>query len=133
MHWLVYSIIIIIGVFLTKKFGDIYIMHGITDPPQDVVLLATGSETLEISWEPPPMTGSGSGEFKILAYYIFCEYRMAKRIYGVDPEHNFTLELDSLTPHTTYNCCVIAHTNDGPSSLICDTQTTLSGVLLLLL
>ena len=97
-----------------------------------MTVLVTGFSSLEISWEPPQQTGSGSGESTITDYIIFCDYSMFRTIFSVDPADNLSSELSSLTPHTTYTCCVIANTTRGPSSLACDTQTTLeSGMLII--
>ena len=83
-------------------------------------LIATGSDELQMSWEPPPQ--SIFDWFSASLYVVVIE----NRTHHVNPlSSNLTVELDSLTPHTTYNCCVAANTTLGPSRLACATQTTL--------
>ena len=101
-------------------------MYGISDPPQDVTVVATGFDSLEISWEPPQQNRSESEESTIIAYIIFCDSSTARTVYSrIDPQDNLMVQHNSLTPHTTYTCCVFVNTTNGQSSLVCDSQATL--------
>ena len=61
-------------------------------------LIATGSDKLQMSWEPPPQ--SILDGFNTTLYIVAIE----NRTHHVDPLlSNLTVELDSLTPYTTYN------------------------------
>ena len=85
-----------------------------------MTLVATGFDSLEINWEPPQEIG-----INVTVYIVLFQFDGGNETYHINPEQNRTLVLTSLTPHTTYNCCVIANTTSGPSSLACATQTTL--------
>ena len=85
-------------------------------------LVATGYDSLEISWEPPTIS---SEEANTTLYIVVCEFEVANETYVIVPEDNHIIELDSLTPHTNYTCCVVANTTLGPSRQACVTQTTL--------
>ena len=93
--------------------------HICLDPPQNVTLLATGIDSLELSWESPLKTGPN-----VTVYIVICHLDSDHDTYHIYPEGNHTMELDSLTPYTTYTCCVTANTTLGPSSIACTTQTT---------
>ena len=101
-------------------YSYLFSLHTCLDPPQNVTLLATGINSLELTWEPPQHTGSN-----VTVYIVLLYHDADNETYHIHPEDNHTMELDSLTPHTTYTCCVIANTTHGPSSLACTTQTTL--------
>lgn len=91
-----------------------------------MTVVATGFDSLEISWGPPQQTGSGPEESNVTSYTIFCDSSMARTIFSsVDPQDSLMVQLNLLTPHTTYTCCVLVNTTNGPSSLVCDSQTTL--------
>ena len=89
------------------------------EPPQNVTLRAIGSDTLEIRWEPPPQ--SIHHQFTTTLYIVYFE----NETYFVNTSSDLVMQLESLTPHTTYNCCVAANTTAGPSRLACASQTTL--------
>jgi hypothetical protein len=89
--------------------------NGCTEPPQNLTLTATGSDRLEISWKPPP------GQFTITLYIILLQ----GETYHVSPSSDLVMELGTLVPYTTYNCCVAANTTSRPSKLACVTQKTL--------
>lgn len=90
-----------------------------TEPPQNVALVTTGFDSLQISWEPPQQIGSDEP-----VYIVLCEYDILNQTYIV-PDNNHIMEVGSLSPYTTYTCCVIANSTLGTSSLACATQTTL--------
>ncbi|CAI8044466.1 hypothetical protein GBAR_LOCUS24664, partial [Geodia barretti] len=88
------------------------------EPPQNVTLTATGSDRLEFRWEPPPH--NIHRQFATL-YIVF----FRNEAHFVNASSNLVMQLESLTPYTTYNCCVAANTTSGPSRLACTSQTTL--------
>ena len=92
--------------------------YFVTEPPQNVVLVATGIDSLQISWERPQQIGSEEP-----VYIVVCEFNIPNQTYVADNNH--TMEVGSLSPHTTYTCCVIANSTLGTSSFACATQTTL--------
>ena len=81
--------------------------------------MPTGSDKLQISWNPPPQNYSDE---PITTLYIIL---FEDETYHIHPSENLTKEFKSLTPYTTYNCCIAANTTSGPSRLACVTQTTL--------
>ena len=68
---------------------------------------------------------TSSEEANTTLYIVLCEFEVANETYVIVPEDNRIIELDSLTPHTNYTCCVVANTTLGPSRQACVTQTTL--------
>ena len=85
-----------------------------------MTLVATGFDSLEISWEPPQEIGTN-----VIVYIVLFHFDGGNDTYHINPDNKHTMNLTSLTPHTTYNCCVIANTTLGPSSLACATEKTL--------
>ena len=83
--------------------------------PRNVELTATGFDSLELSWDPPSI------ESTVVQYLVLFE----DETYSVEPTADLSLALDSLNPHTAYNCCVVANTTSRASSVVCVTQKTL--------
>ena len=98
-------------------FSWVYFSHS--DPPENVTLIPTGSDRLQLSWGLPSQ--NTSEEFETTLFIVIFEGNE----YHVNPSSSLVMELDSLTPFTTYNCCVATNTTSGPSRLGCATQTTL--------
>ena len=88
-----------------------------SEPPQNLTLTPTASDQLQFSWGPPNITE----EFEVNLYFVLFQGNK----YTIDPSSDQVMVFDSLTPFTTYNCCVAASTTSGPSMLACATQTTL--------
>ena len=107
----------ILSVYLSLSW---FIIFGVffSEPPQNVTLTATGSDRLEFRWEPPPH--NIHRQFATL-YIVFFQ----NEAHFVNASSNLVMQLESLTPYTTYNCCVAANTTSGPSRLACTSQTTL--------
>ena len=91
----------------------------VADSPRNITLTPTGFDTMQLSWKPPHLNDSADAH--VVHFVILCS-----------SDFNFTttvsddsLQLDSLTPYTSYTCCVTADTTLGLSAAACETQITL--------
>ena len=85
-----------------------------SEPPQNVALTATGPDTLQFSWSPPP-------QFQATLYVVIFQ----RATYQFNPSSDLVMDLDWLNTYTRYTCCVAANTASGASRIACATQTTL--------
>ena len=103
------------GLALFTAISRNLIIDLMTGSPRNVELTATGFDSLEFTWDPPSMDST------VAQYLVLFE----DQTYSVEPTATLSLALDSLDPHTAYNCCVVANTTSGASSFVCVTQKTL--------
>ena len=100
-----------IAIYVLCTLQTLSLYHS--EPPQNITLTATGSDELEISWA-PLLHGA-------TLYFVIFE----GETHYVDPTSSLHMTFESLTPYTSYNCCVAANTTSGPTRLGCATRTTL--------
>ena len=99
-----------------------------TEPPepQFVRLWATGPDRMVMSWEPP-------GNSTITSYSVYQAGGLNQGLsedHSVDADDDLQVEIDSLSPYTTYTYCVVAHIAHLSSLPVCVSEITLEAGIL---
>lgn len=83
-------------------------------------MVATGAESVSVSWDPPPQDSQNG---VIIAYTLTCQPDVPSLPATFPAARNYSIS--SFTPSTTYNCSVTATTSAGSGPLAFQTVTLL--------
>ena len=95
-------------------------------PPTNFEVVATGTESLQISWEAP----YDSADLNILSYTISCDPQFHDEISVTVPVATTIVLESQFIPGTTYTCSVYATNADGNGIAAEATAITLEGQIL---
>ena len=107
-----------------KHHASMNIIFFHTGHPRNVTLSAMNSRNLILSWELPLVFLEKHGT--VVRFPIQCEseedVEHSINVYG--PPNVREVELVSLTPYITYNCCISIQTTLANSSVVCQAART---------
>ena len=113
--------------------------------PSNVVASAVSSTSISVTWGVPAEFQSSIVNYRLkLTYHILlhmldqfyyaCRIRCRRNSTGLDTtavtvnSSTYSLTASSVSPYTTYTCCVEAiYTDVSENSMACDTITTMEG------
>ena len=90
---------------------------GPSSPPTNFRIMATSSDSISVSWNPPP---EGEQNGVITGYTFTCQpEELLDRNFPIFYSTHGTHNLDGFRPATSYNCSIFAMTagGSGPSVL----------------
>ncbi len=100
----------------------LFLIIGPSIPPADFQVVATGPDSVAVSWSPPPLDAQNG---IIIAYVLTCrpEGLVTSLPATYTAVGNYSLR--GFTPATTYNCTVFATTAGGSGPPAIQTLTLL--------